>query len=226
MPRLVIFAACEKVIIDERSNALSLISLLEGIEVDVTGEMPIDARIPFRFEVVSEWAREAGETSKQLEQKIEIVRADKTVSMSMTLPVTFNEGTLRFRSVTSIDGVPVGVPGELSVTLSSREAGKSIWAKVGRYPILVTHNKISQADVVVDPRQPVGYHVYRSTDPNLPKDQWTRVTPKPIPDTNFTDKDLKPGMTYFYYVTAVNSLGIESGPSEVTSATTFAPEKK
>lgn len=33
----------------------------------------------------------------------------------------------------------------------------------------------------------IGYHVYRSTDPELPKDQWVRLTSTPVPDTNFRD---------------------------------------
>ena len=69
-----------------------------------------------------------------------------------------------------------------------------------------------------NPRDLIGYHVYRSTDPNLPKDQWFRVTDSPIPDNNFTDKGLEPGKKYYYYVTAVYEGGVESCPSEVTSA--------
>lgn len=71
-----------------------------------------------------------------------------------------------------------------------------------------------------NPGDLIGYHVYRSTDPNLPKDQWIRVTDSPIPDTNFSDKGLEPGTEYYYYVTAVYEGGVESGPSEVTSART------
>ncbi len=64
-------------------------------------------------------------------------------------------------------------------------------------------------------QKPIGYHVYRSTDPDLPKDQWTRVTDKPIPDTHFHDKGLEIGTTYYYYVTTIYPGGNESDPSEV-----------
>ena len=72
-----------------------------------------------------------------------------------------------------------------------------------------------------DPREPVGYNVYQSTDPDLPKNQWRRLNDTPIPDTQFRqDKsELEPGVTYYTYVTAVNALGLESAPSEVITFT-------
>lgn len=69
-----------------------------------------------------------------------------------------------------------------------------------------------------NPRIAVGYHVYRSTDPNRPKDQWERITKQPIPDTQFEDDTCLPNIHYYYYVTAVNSAGRESKPSAIVSA--------
>ncbi|HJQ34130.1 MAG TPA: fibronectin type III domain-containing protein [Pyrinomonadaceae bacterium] len=71
-----------------------------------------------------------------------------------------------------------------------------------------------------DPAQfVVGYNVYQSLDPTLPKDQWEKVNDKPVPGTKFTQSHLEPGMTYYYYATSVNAFGRESVPSDVTSAT-------
>lgn len=62
-----------------------------------------------------------------------------------------------------------------------------------------------------------GYFVYRSTDPNLPKKNWTKLTPAIYPKITFTDENVEGGKTYYYYVTAVDTAGNESSPSEVVS---------
>ena len=65
----------------------------------------------------------------------------------------------------------------------------------------------------------VGYYLYRSTDPNLPKEKWTKLTPTLYAKTTFTDENVESGKTYYYYVKAVDSAGNESLPSEVVSET-------
>ena len=64
-----------------------------------------------------------------------------------------------------------------------------------------------------------GYYLYRSTDPNLPKDKWTRLTPTLYTKTTFADENVDPGKTYYYYVIAVDKAGNPSPPSEVVSDT-------
>jgi fibronectin type 3 domain-containing protein len=64
-----------------------------------------------------------------------------------------------------------------------------------------------------------GYVLYRSTDPNLPKDKWTKLTPALYTKTTFTDENVETGKTYYYYVTAVDNAGNISPRSEVVSDT-------
>jgi hypothetical protein len=63
-----------------------------------------------------------------------------------------------------------------------------------------------------------GYTIYRSTDPNLPK-PWTKLTPALYTRTTFTDENVEAGKTYYYYITATDTSGNESLPSEVVSET-------
>lgn len=63
----------------------------------------------------------------------------------------------------------------------------------------------------------VGYHIYRTTNPAQPKNQWQRLTRTPQPQTTFQDKEVRPGTRYYYYVTAVDAAGNESQPSETVS---------
>jgi len=64
-----------------------------------------------------------------------------------------------------------------------------------------------------------GYLIYRSTDANLPKDRWTKLTPALYTKTTFTDENVEAGKTYYYYVTAIDAAGNVSQPSEVVSET-------
>jgi len=53
-----------------------------------------------------------------------------------------------------------------------------------------------------------GYNVYRSTTPHV---DYERLTPSPVPGTSFTDRVIeRPGVTYYYAVTAVDPAGRES----------------
>ncbi len=64
-----------------------------------------------------------------------------------------------------------------------------------------------------------GYYLYRSTDPNLPRDKWINLTPTLTTKTTFTDENVVAGKTYYYYAIAVDNAGNKSPMSEVVSET-------
>jgi fibronectin type 3 domain-containing protein len=70
-----------------------------------------------------------------------------------------------------------------------------------------------------------GYNVYRESPPNGP----IKLTPGIVSGTQYTDKTVEGGHTYLYYVTSVDSKGVESAPSgkiTVTIPTTVPPPAK
>jgi hypothetical protein len=68
-----------------------------------------------------------------------------------------------------------------------------------------------------DERDVVGYNIFRSPDPNLPKDQWRKLTRNPTDRTTYADDAVEPGVKYYYYINAVDAAGNTSPPSEVVS---------
>jgi hypothetical protein len=70
----------------------------------------------------------------------------------------------------------------------------------------------SEADVA-------GYNIFRSTDPNLPKTQWTKLNQALLVRPNFLDERVEKGRRYYYYVVAIDTAGNISEPSEVGSET-------
>jgi uncharacterized protein (TIGR04255 family) len=72
-----------------------------------------------------------------------------------------------------------------------------------------------------DPARIIGYNVYQTTNPALPKKEWKKLNDQPLPQTRYKQdrSDLEPGRTYYSYVTSVNAIGMESEPSEILSFT-------
>jgi hypothetical protein len=66
-------------------------------------------------------------------------------------------------------------------------------------------------------RDVAGYYIYRSIDPDLPKEQWTKLTPGLLTRTTFQDETVESGKRYYYYVIAVDAAGNKSKPSDVES---------
>jgi len=64
-----------------------------------------------------------------------------------------------------------------------------------------------------------GYNIYRSSDPDLPKEKWTKLNSTLLTKTTFQDENVEAGKRYYYYLTAVDQAGNVSPASEVFSET-------
>jgi predicted phage tail protein len=113
------------------------------------------------------------------------------------------------------DGAQVESLNSNSLSVSPRDifapsapASISIVAAPGRVSIFFPANP--EADVV-------GYEIYRSTDPDLPKERWTKVTLAPLTKTTFLDENVESGKRYYYYIKAIDQAGNVSPPSDVVS---------
>ena len=68
-------------------------------------------------------------------------------------------------------------------------------------------------------RDVAGYYIFRSTDPDLPKDRWTKITSTLLTRTTFQDELVESGKKYYYYIVAIDTAGNQSDPSETESET-------
>jgi fibronectin type 3 domain-containing protein len=90
----------------------------------------------------------------------------------------------------------------------SAPANLSIVAAPGRISIFFPANP--EADIA-------GYNIYRSSDPNLPKDRWSQLNSALLIRTTFQDDRVEAQQRYYYYITAVDRTGNVSQPSEVVT---------
>ncbi len=81
-------------------------------------------------------------------------------------------------------------------------------ALIGRLSLFFTANP--ERDVA-------SYNVYRSTDPDLAKERWTKINRAPLDRTTYQDETVESGVRYYYYLTAIDRAGNTSPPSEVKS---------
>lgn len=115
------------------------------------------------------------------------------------------------------DGAQVESLNSNSLSLSPRDifapsapASITIAAAPGRLSIFFPANP--EPDVA-------GYEIYRSTDPDLQKERWTKVTPALLTKTTFLDENVESGKRYYYYIKAIDHAGNVSSPSEVVAET-------
>ncbi len=104
-----------------------------------------------------------------------------------------------FLTVSRVDTFPPSAPSALSIV-----------AALGRISIFFGTNP--EPDIA-------GYNIYRSTDPDLPKEQWTKLNTEFLTRTSYQDERIEAGKRYYYYVTAVDQAANVSPPSEVVSET-------
>lgn len=64
-----------------------------------------------------------------------------------------------------------------------------------------------------------GYRIFRSTDKNLPLNEWRSINVDLLITNTFQDTDVEPGKTYYYYLVAIDKTGNVSRPSAVVSET-------
>jgi hypothetical protein len=65
----------------------------------------------------------------------------------------------------------------------------------------------------------VGYRIYRSTDKDLAHEQWTQLTTDLLKPNTYQDTKVESGKTYYYYLTATDTAGNVSPPSEIVNET-------
>lgn len=151
MPSLLIFAPCEKVIIDQDNN-VSLIGVLNGLQIQVP-QNPNAARprgmAAYKWEVVTYWDIKPEDRGKRFEQHIKLFGPDgEPTKIEATAAVQTN--AQNHRITTTVWGFPILEPGRYVLKLYFQEAHSvepapenflmfRFMTPVAEYPIAVTY---------------------------------------------------------------------------------------
>jgi hypothetical protein len=137
MPRLILFAPCEKVIIEQGSGGASLISLLQELKASAK-ELPKPGQtVANQWNVVAIWRKLGTDTVQEFEQRVTL--EDPGGINAFDLRTQFQMTKDYHRTFGNIAGFPIGVEGEYTLRLFVREVGAERWDERANYPIHVVH---------------------------------------------------------------------------------------
>lgn len=137
MPRLLLFAPCERVIVEQGANTVSLIALLQGLTLHHTEPTTPDAAIQQRWYVLSIWLKEPGDDDHQFQQRITFVAPSGRQAIEAFTDFTM---TKEFqRNVAQFQAFPVGEEGHYDLRLEFKRRSDENWTMLASYPLSVTH---------------------------------------------------------------------------------------
>lgn len=131
--RLLLFAACEKVIVDQQSNVISLMSILQNINVQIPPSAPLpplNAVIPMQWTAVSVFLPDPNDVGKQFEQRCILFNSQNAV-LVQTPAAPFTMTNEQHRILNQVNGIPIGNAGRLTLKCFLREKGTNAWQEMG-----------------------------------------------------------------------------------------------
>jgi len=155
MPKLLIFAPCEKVAVGQQDNSSCLIGILQAFElggISEAGETQIEEsktqqvaplRVPLHWTIFAFWRLNEDERGKIFEQSCQLITPSGKVSFDQVME--FGQDPTEFQRVTiNAFGFPVPEEGEYTLKVSIGERGEPRIEKA-TYPLTVKRkaNRVS-----------------------------------------------------------------------------------
>lgn len=141
MPRLLIFAPCERVILGQGDNSASLIVIIQDMQFVAPQQvdaLPKDAGAAVRLALYSQWHRTAGDEGKTFQQRIVFARAnDEATIFDATTDFQMTENSHRI--IANIPVLPFLEPGQYEFRVSIKEKRDEAWTKPFlNYPVNIS----------------------------------------------------------------------------------------
>lgn len=137
---------CQRGIVDKDSNIVSLLEVLEKINVSTNEDLAkMDQNkpmgVPFPFQVVSYWRKNKNAKSGKGEAQITILSPDNKKLALGQIKFDIPESGNTSRTIVKFDTLPVKTSGEYTVKIQQKHAGK--YHTVAEVPFDVTiHSNI------------------------------------------------------------------------------------
>lgn len=140
MPQLLLFAPCEKMLMDSEGNPSMIVILTDiNLEIAENAVFPKDALGPKEWDIAALYRPFPEDEGKQFTQRIKIVSPDGSYT-SITSDMKFTLGKNRHQAKLHLNAMPVGMSGVYEILLWLIPSEKSDEGEpIARYPIGVNH---------------------------------------------------------------------------------------
>ncbi len=132
MPKLYVFAACEKVILDQAGvpSLISLFTKLKMLLPDQPVEIPSNAVAPKEWAVFASWDRLPADEGKEFNQCLQVIYPDgKVFFENRDLKFVMKPGERQHNAV-SILGLPIGQKGDYTIRMWLENKGEMVFEPV------------------------------------------------------------------------------------------------
>jgi len=133
MPRLLIFAPCDRVIFGTGDLSASLIMILHTLQIH-SEATPSTASLLYRFSVFSQWYKSPDDEGKTFEQKVSLARGNENPILENI--TAFQMTAHVHRIAANFQKLPPLTAGEYNLVLTVRVQGESQWSQpIASYPL-------------------------------------------------------------------------------------------
>ncbi len=132
---------CEKSIVNQDDNIISLISILEEVNTVITPTNPNASRpekinIPFNFEIVSYWTKDLSDEVK-MQVKTDVFDPNNKELSSIINESIFPKDQQKLRARLKVQGLPVTINGNYYIRISIKTETEKDYKLVAELPLSI-----------------------------------------------------------------------------------------
>lgn len=136
MPNVIMAVLCSDHVVDSRTNQLSLINIIENVEVK--GDFPVVLGIATWLVILWERSDINSAEPESFRYRLPVQQPGEGELIASPKEHTHTIEKLRLRTMTALQGLPLHSDGKLEIIIEVAETDS--WREVGRVPLLVSHS--------------------------------------------------------------------------------------
>lgn len=144
MPRLLLFAACDRVLIEDKGTA-SLITITDELTVTLKEgtKIPRDAVGPKEWAILTNWKKSPDDGDKEFVEVLQVLWPDKTEFKRIDFPFRFQPDKRGQQNRREVVGFPLGQEGDVTLNLWLEVDSKRV-GEIHTWTVTVKH-KVEKA---------------------------------------------------------------------------------
>ncbi len=141
MPRLLLFAPCDNVLLSGETQSASLIIVLSQIvfQAALPDPLPPNAAAPMRWCTFSQWEMGESEVGIEHAQKVSLIGPDGSEKIANTVTFIGEQDKPVHRVVVTNFGFPIVAAGIYRLKLSYQRTGEESWVDAADYPLQISY---------------------------------------------------------------------------------------